>query len=154
VQSYCFRCDPACACCSSLCLVTQVTPCCCQYCCRCSSQLHGTFLPTATDAGSSSSSNGDAQASSSQEQQQPQEHEGLRLINPSRRSMMLVVPMVAAAAAAAGSAQAADVDLENKCLECAGIGIVPCKLAQSYSNYPMHGPSYACCYIMLLLRRA
>jgi hypothetical protein len=51
--------------------------------------------------------------------------------------MMLVVPMVAAAAAAAGAAQAADVDLENKCLECAGIGIVPCKLATgSRSSIP------------------
>lgn len=42
---------------------------------------------------------------------------------------MLVVPMVAAAVAtAAGPSAAADsIDLENKCLECAGIGIVPCE---------------------------
>lgn len=42
---------------------------------------------------------------------------------------MMVVPMVAAAVAgAAGAAQAADaIDLENKCLECAGIGITPCE---------------------------
>ncbi|WIA30505.1 hypothetical protein OEZ86_000589 [Tetradesmus obliquus] len=77
-------------------------------------------------SGSSSSSDDAAQASSSQAQQQ-QEHECQRLINPSRRSMMLVVPMVAAVAAA-GAAQAADVDLENKCLECAGIGITPCDM--------------------------
>lgn len=46
---------------------------------------------------------------------------------------MLVVPTIMAAAAAAGtsSAQAADNDmtanLDDTCLECAGIGIVPCE---------------------------
>lgn len=46
---------------------------------------------------------------------------------------MMVVPSIMAAAAAAGtsSAQAADNDmtanLDDTCLECAGIGIVPCE---------------------------
>jgi hypothetical protein len=57
--------------------------------------------------------------------------------------------MVAAAAAAAGAAQAADVDLENKCLECAGIGIVPCKLATG-----SEAASHAWPALCLLLRYA
>lgn len=42
----------------------------------------------------------------------------------------MVVPFAAAAVAGVtGSAQAADaIDLENKCLECAGIGITPCDM--------------------------
>lgn len=45
---------------------------------------------------------------------------------------MLVVPMLAAAGAAASGAQAADemTNLDDTCLECAGIGIVPCEFGQ------------------------
>lgn len=66
--------------------------------------------------------------------QQQQEQQPSQLINPSRRSLMMVVPLMAAAgaaAAAAPGAQAADdlTSLNDTCLECAGIGIVPCKYA-------------------------
>lgn len=50
------------------------------------------------------------------------------LINPSRRSMVLIVPVAAAAAAlSAGASSAAEVD-PDKCVECAGSGVVPCDM--------------------------
>lgn len=48
-----------------------------------------------------------------------------------RRSLVLIAPLAAAAAAAAAGPARADiapVDADNKCLECAGIGIVPCDM--------------------------
>eukprot|EP00879_Flechtneria_rotunda_P020271 GHRR01021319.1.p4 GENE.GHRR01021319.1~~GHRR01021319.1.p4 ORF type:complete len:141 (+),score=46.78 GHRR01021319.1:1122-1544(+) len=70
---------------------------------------------------------GASQPGSSEQPQQ--QHDCSRLINPTRRSMMMVLPVVAAAAAGTvQSAQAAgSTDLDNRCLECAGIGIVPCR---------------------------
>jgi hypothetical protein len=42
---------------------------------------------------------------------------------------MLVLPLVATVATASSQAQAADeMEAESSCLECAGIGIVPCEL--------------------------
>eukprot|EP00879_Flechtneria_rotunda_P032305 GHRR01035487.1.p2 GENE.GHRR01035487.1~~GHRR01035487.1.p2 ORF type:complete len:202 (+),score=66.45 GHRR01035487.1:1122-1727(+) len=71
---------------------------------------------------------GASQPGSSEQPQQ--QHDCSRLINPTRRSMMMVLPVVAAAAAGTvQSAQAAgSTDLDNRCLECAGIGIVPCDM--------------------------
>eukprot|EP00879_Flechtneria_rotunda_P025909 GHRR01027566.1.p4 GENE.GHRR01027566.1~~GHRR01027566.1.p4 ORF type:complete len:143 (+),score=40.15 GHRR01027566.1:1052-1480(+) len=75
----------------------------------------------------SASHSGASQPGSSEQPQQ--QHDCSRLINPTRRSMMMVLPVVAAAAAGTvQSAQAAgSTDLDNRCLECAGIGIVPCR---------------------------
>lgn len=66
--------------------------------------------------------------------QVPQQQQQAQLINPSRRSLMLVVPLVAAAAAGAAGAAAPGAQaagempsMDDTCLECAGIGIVPCE---------------------------
>eukprot|EP00878_Enallax_costatus_P016486 GHUV01017293.1.p1 GENE.GHUV01017293.1~~GHUV01017293.1.p1 ORF type:complete len:122 (+),score=19.04 GHUV01017293.1:157-522(+) len=83
------------------------------------------------------SASGTPESSHQPDSKQPQ-HACKQLINPGRRQVMLVVPMVAAAVATVGSAgpaQAAEpMDLENKCLECAGIGIVPCEITISLAT--------------------
>jgi hypothetical protein len=68
-------------------------------------------------------------SSTTPEQAQQQQQQPAQLINPSRRSLMMVVPLMAAAAAGVPNAQAADefVNMEDTCLECAGIGITPCE---------------------------
>ncbi|KAF8068443.1 PSA2 [Scenedesmus sp. PABB004] len=82
----------------------------------------------------SASAPGAEPTGSAPHEQQPEAAapEAARLINPGRRSMMLVVPaalVAAASAAAPGAGEAAEgMDLENKCLECAGIGITPCDM--------------------------
>lgn len=55
------------------------------------------------------------------------------LINMQRRQMVMVVPL-AATLAAAGQADAADapIDTANKCRECSGMGITPCKTCMAW----------------------
>ncbi|GFH32048.1 uncharacterized protein HaLaN_31200, partial [Haematococcus lacustris] len=52
------------------------------------------------------------------------------LINFQRRRLVIVAPVVAAVASAAflGPAQASEIDTENKCKECMGIGINSCDM--------------------------
>ncbi|KAL6752805.1 DnaJ-like zinc-finger protein [Haematococcus lacustris] len=52
------------------------------------------------------------------------------LINCQRRRLVIVAPVVAAVASAAflGPAQASEIDTENKCKECMGIGINSCDM--------------------------
>jgi hypothetical protein len=51
--------------------------------------------------------------------------------------MVMVVPMAAAAAAVAGPASAEEpINTDDRCRECAGIGITPCKCLESKKQKP------------------